>query len=141
LLVALSLGCASDAVAPTGALDEPKQPRAPALQVLAVYRHVNNPFVEYSLLVNSTFELRYGSWASYDGTFKRSDSLITFDFGTGEFAALCSESWCTKWLATGSIRGDTLVVEYDQATSWLLCTDMMDFEICNGRRAVYIRSE
>lgn len=142
LLVALSWGCASEAVAPT---IEKGQPQLPPLQVLAVYRHVNNPFVSYSLFVNGTFELRYGPWPSYHGTFKRSDSLITFDFGTGQVPSWCSESWCTKWLATASVQGDTLpgslVVEYDDATTWLLCTDMMDLEICTERRALYVRSE
>jgi hypothetical protein len=142
LLVALSWGCASEAVAP---IIEQKQPQPQPQQKLAIYQHVNNPFVAYSLFMDGTFELRYGSWLPYTGTFKRSDSLITFDFGTGQVQSWCSESWCTKWLATASVQGDTLpgllVVEYDEATTWLLCTDAMDFEICDERRGVYSRSK
>lgn len=148
LLVAVSWGCASEAVGPTIEKEQPQQPQQPqlpSLQKLAVYQHVNNPFVAYTLFMNGTFELRYGTWPPYTGAFKRSDSLITFDFGTGQVPPWCSESWCTKWLATASLQGDSLpaslVVEYDDATTWLLCNDMMDFEICTERRARYVVSE
>ena len=110
----------------------------------SIYRHVTNPLVAYTLFMNGTFELRYGTWP-LNGTFKRSDSLITFDFGTGQVPLWCSESWCAKWLATASVQGDvlpaSLVVEYDDATTWLLCNDMMDFEVCTERRALYVLSE
>jgi len=125
---------ASQPVAP-----EPNEPQTPAAEVLAVYQHPSIAVVQYSFSTNGTFELRYGSYGQYTGTFNNSETLISFDFSSGVAHSWCKEEWCTTWLAMGRLRGDTLQVEYDQATSWLLCNDMMDFEICNKRSARYIR--
>ena len=118
---------------------EPNEPHVPAVEVLAVYQHPTIAAVRYELLMNGTFELRYGSYGSYTGTYNNSETLLSLDFASAVPHSWCKEAWCTTWLAMGRLRGDTLQVEYDQATSWLLCNDMMDFEICNSRRAQYIR--
>jgi hypothetical protein len=91
-------------------------------------------------LSDGTFELSYGQFPSYFGRYNPSETLISFDFSSGVSHSWCKEDWCKTWLAMGRLRGDTLDVEYDHATTWLLCTDMMDFEVCDKRRARYIRT-
>ena len=116
----------------------PNEPQTPSVEVVAVYQHPTVAAIQYKLSGNGTFELRYGNQVSYGGTFNGSETLISFDFSNGTDTSWCKESWCKSWLAMGRLRGDTLRVEYDVATSWLLC-NQMDTEICNHRTAQYIR--
>jgi ABC-type transport system substrate-binding protein len=124
---------ASQAVAPA-----PNEPETPSLELVAVYQHPTVAAIQYNLSSNGTFELRYGNRVSYGGSYNNSETLISFDFSNGVAHSWCDEAWCKSWLAMGRLRGDTLLVEYDRATSWLLCNDM-DSEICNKRAARYIR--
>ena len=137
VVLLLTLAACQEASQP--AAPEPNGLQAPQLAVRAVYEHPTIAGVEYRLFMNGTFELRYGNWPPYGGTYNHSETLISFDFGNGTVPSWCREAWCRVWLAMGALRGDTLRVEYDQATSWLLCNDMMDLEVCNNKRAVYIR--
>ena len=140
VVLLLTLAACQEASQPA-APNEPQEPPRPQLEVRAVYRHATNAVVDYKLFGNGTFQLQYGAWPPYVGTYNRSDSLVSFDFSNGGIPSWCKEAWCRVWLAMGSVRGDTLRVEYDQATTWLLCNDMMDFEVCNSKRALFIRSE
>ena len=131
----VACNAASHPAAPNG---PPVAPAAP-LEVLAVYEHRASAGVTYTLFANGTFTLRYGNAAEYSGTYNRADFLYAFDFGNGGVPGWCTEAWCRVRLAMGVVRTDTLRVEYDHATTWLLCNDMMDHEVCNYRRALYVR--
>jgi hypothetical protein len=62
----------------------------------------------YVLWDDGTFALQFSSvrWGffQYPGRYTRADSLITFAFADGSTAG--------TWDATGSLRGDTLIVSY-----------------------------
>jgi hypothetical protein len=124
---------ASQSLAPA-----PNEPQVPSTELLAVYQHPSVAAIQYSLSSKGSFELRYGNRVSYSGTYNNSETLISFDFSNGVAHSWCDEAWCTSWLAMGRLRGDTLIVEYDRATSWLLCNDL-DADICDKRAARYIR--
>jgi hypothetical protein len=76
----------------------------------------NSRFVLYA---DGTFNLKFPQ-GEYPGTYSRSDSTVAFRF-VGSSAA-------GRWLADGIVRGDTLLVRYNDIMS------MSDFE--NG---AYVR--
>ena len=56
---------------------------------------------EYSLFPDDTFVLRYSRGFAYEGTFSRLDSVLSLSFRE------------SSWRATGTLRGDSLVVVYN----------------------------
>lgn len=116
----------------------PNEPPASAA-ALAVYQHPAIAAIQYTFFSDGTFELRYGQHGSYLGKYNGSETLLSLDFSSGVPHAWCKEAWCTTWLAMGRLRADTMRVEYDHATTWLLCNDMMDFEVCDKKGAFYVR--
>ena len=144
LLIADAAGCERASVAaPTAPKQE--QPIAPVPAAppgsATIYALVHNSNVRYSVFEDGSFQLQYGTWQAYAGAYQRADSTITFDFARAVAHSWCSEPWCMSFLAVADVRGDTLFVRYDAGSSWLLCNDMMDDEVCNTSRATYVRSQ
>lgn len=130
-------GCrdASSVVAvPDPTKPTPKSP--PIIQPSAIYTRLNYPHVKYELYPLGQFELHYGSFPAYEGGYLQADSTITFDF----VLSGCTLPLCSKMVGTAYLRGDTLFVHYDQGATWLLCNDMMDFEVCDTQTSTYVRS-
>jgi hypothetical protein len=89
---------------------------------------VGAPSPRYVLLKDSTFALEYGSYQGgvigYPGTYSRADSVIAFKFDISSTAYSGSTAY-SRWEATGTVRGDTLAVKYNDGMLWLLA-DFMD---------------
>jgi hypothetical protein len=125
---------------PVTAPERPNTPTTPTTEPRAtVYQLVKLPSIKYWLFENGDFDLRYGGYPPYHGQFTRTDSTVTLVFWSSR-PYWCSEAWCEKALAKAQLRSDTLFVEYDNATTWLLCNDMMDFDVCDTRSAKFVRS-
>ena len=79
----------------------------------------------FVLYTDSTFELQFSSmkrgYFAYTGRFARADSTVTFSW----------DGWSSAgpWGATGTLRGDSLRVEYNQV---MMMTDFID--------GVYVRT-
>ena len=118
----------------------PHPPPTPALRA-TIYRRPSYPSIRYVLYENDTFDLEYGSgWPTYSGTFTRTTSIIALTFAWTK-PDWCKQAWCEKMEASADVRGDTLRVNYDAGSAWLLCADMMDFDACANRPSTYIRSQ
>lgn len=113
----------------------PKSP--PSIQPSAIYTRMAYPHVKYLLFPRGQFELHYGSFPAYQGGYLQTDSTITFDF----VLSGCSIPECSKMVGTAHLRGDTLFVQYDPGATWLLCSDIMDFEVCDTQTSTYLRSQ
>ena len=114
-----------------------KAPNAPAERA-TIYKRAANPRVRY-LFYDTEFRLEYGSERPYVGSLTRTESTIALDFAPG--GVWCPEVWCKTFLATAVVRADTLFVDYDRASAWILCNDMMDTEACDSRRGVFVRAQ
>ncbi len=134
-LLALSTGC-SDAVQPEPPVVEtptapPIAPPAPGPALAAAYVRVGST-VRYAIYEDSTFALEY-PWqngGSYSGRYLPADTVLTFSFDID-----IPTSGYSKWEATGTIRGDTLSVKYNDGMTWLLWVDFLD-----GGDQVFVRS-
>lgn len=73
---------------------------------------------EYTLFPDDTFVLRYPQGFAYEGTFSRLDSVLSLSFRE------------PKWRATGTLRGDSLVVVYNANAS---LSDFEDGTFVRGR--------
>ncbi len=133
-LVVLSTACGSSApTSPTAIpqpLPTPAPPTAPPTRAFpplsgpsrtfAFDRELSYRVRDYTkrssfvLYDNGAFVLRYGGPGEYRGGYTVADGVITFDW----------EGWSAAgpWGATGTIRGDSLTVEYN------LIMQLTDFE-------------
>ena len=132
-LVVLSTACGSSAPTTPTAIPQPLPVPAPSAQPTRTLPPLAGPsrtFVfdrelkyrvsdytrksSFVLYDNGAFVLRYGGPGEYRGGYTVADGVITFDW----------EGWSAAgpWGATGSIRGDSLTVEYN------LIMQLTDFE-------------
>lgn len=85
-----------------------------SLYALFDFSHQGRLVSRYVLYDDATFALQFFSprfgFFEYAGEYAQADSLIDFEF----------EGWSTAgpWEATGTLRGDSLIVEYNDAMSW-----------------------
>ena len=85
-----------------------------SLYALFDFSHQGRLASRYVLYEDATFALQFFSprfgFFEYAGEYAQVDSLIAFEF----------EGWSTAgpWEATGTLRGDSLIVEYNDAMSW-----------------------
>ena len=125
LLVLLAFGCLSACApeAPTGVTTSAPLPPPPDLRGATVYDRSSPSMYangsRFVLYADGTFHLQFPQ-GEYPGTYSRSDSTIAFRFVDSSVAG--------RWLADGIVRGDTLVVQYNDIMS------LSDFE--NG---AYVR--
>ena len=107
----------------------PTTPVAPAYPALTrpgeiyvgpadLYASIRSLASRYVLYEDGTFGLQFiqvGEFFEYRGRYARADSLITFDW----------DGWSTAgpWGATGTFRGDSLVVKYNPV---MQMTDFID---------------
>jgi hypothetical protein len=81
----------------------------------AAHQFPLNAYSRYLLFADGAFILEYeGQAFGYGGRFVRNDSTIVFNFADSSLAG--------AWVATGAIRGDSIVVSYN------LVMMMTDFE-------------
>ena len=132
-LVVLSTACGSSAPSSPTAIPQPLPVAAPTALPPRTFPPLSGPsrtFVfdrelkyrvsdytrksSFMLYDNGAFVLRYGGPGEYRGGYTVADGVITFDW----------EGWSAAgpWGATGSIRGDSLTVEYN------LIMQLTDFE-------------
>jgi len=132
LLISLSIGCA-DATQPgePPVIVPPVAPPAPRAAVIATYQRLGELSPRYVLLADGYFTLEYdeyrGGVIRYPGTYSRADTVITFKFDISSTAYTGATAY-SRWEATGTIRGDTLAVKYNDGMTWLL-TDFMDSDL------------
>ena len=105
-----------------------------------VYRQVNAPAVSFLLFADGKFQLRHGSDGVLPGTFTRTGSKITFAFWSTR-PDWCTAAWCEQAIAVGNIRDNMLIVQYDDASSWLQCSDIIDVDVCTTSSGTYVRSQ
>jgi hypothetical protein len=131
----MSCGGASS-VAGTDVGRKTAPPSPPAIEPTAVYSRLQYSAVKYVLYPLGRFELHYGPYPAYVGGYTQTDSTIAFDF----VLSGCAIPECSKMTGSAQVHGDTLVVRYDAGATWLLCADMMDFEVCDTHTSTYVRS-
>ena len=140
LLVLLSAACGSSGPASPTAIPQPLPVAAPGAppprtfpplsgpsRTFAFDREVSYRVSDYTrkssfvLYDNGAFVLRYGGPGEYRGGYTETNGVITFEW----------EGWSSAgpWGATGTIRGESLTVEYN------FIMQMTDFE-----NAVYART-
>jgi hypothetical protein len=128
LLVTLA-GC-KDLSLPSAPLpSEPGSPISPpdfppTSSVVGIFDRISPSYFggsRYVLYVDGTFALQYDGIPAFPGIYSRADSTIAFKFQ--------GESVIGLWLAGGIVRGDSLVVKYNDAMR------LSDFE-----DGVYIQS-
>jgi hypothetical protein len=132
-LLALSTGCA-DATQPgeppviAPPVAPPVAPPAPQAAVVATYQRLGETSPRYVLREDGSFSLEYdyylGGVIGYPGMYQRADTVITFKFDISSTAYSGATTY-SRWEATGTVRGDTLAVKYNDGMTWLL-TDFMD---------------
>jgi hypothetical protein len=148
LLVVLA-GCGGAITTPPAPdpLDEVDDPGS----VVAVFARTPGGHPRYLLFRNGTFLLRYSTRpfpVDFTGSYVIADATITFDFrfvwaGCGNVCTIgVDNSRNTAELkegrAVGSIRGDSLLVEYDWRLTEVLGDSWSDFTILNHSAAVYM---
>ncbi len=110
----------TDAQAPSCDAQAPSWP--PVSSSALIYERVGVPcsgeLTRFALYDDSTFELQYADGFEYPGTYSIRSGEISFNFDAD-----------ARWSATGSVRGDSLFVQYSVAAS------LSDFE-----DGLYVRS-
>ena len=85
-----------------------------SIYALFDFSHGGRLTSRYVLSEDATFGLQFFSprvgFFEYAGKYARADSLITFEFDSGSGGQV--------WEATGVLRGDSLIVEYNVAMQW-----------------------
>lgn len=134
LLIVLSAGCSDAATQPAGSPTQPSSgpPPAPApafpplsrpaviyvgydgIYDVSITSHGSTIASRFVFYEDSTFELQFASqkdpFFQYTGRFTREDSLITFDWDGSSTAG--------PWGATATLRGDSLMVAYNEIMQW-----------------------
>jgi hypothetical protein len=133
-LLALSTGC-TDSTQP---VEPSAPPPVPQAAVVATYQRLGETSPRYVLREDGSFSLEYdyylGGVIGYPGMYQRADTVITFKFDISSTAYSGATAY-SRWEATGTVRGDTLAVKYNNGMTWLL-NDFMDFDL--GR--VFLRT-
>ncbi len=131
-LLALSTGCA-DATQPgePPVIVPPVAPPAPQAAVVATYQRLGETSPRYVLREDGSFSLEYdhylGGVTGYPGKYQRADAVITFKFDISSTAYSGATTY-SRWEGTGTVRGDTLAVKYNNGMTWLP-NDFMDFDL------------
>jgi hypothetical protein len=123
----LSLPSAPPRSEPSGPINPPDSPpnSPPTSSVVGIFDRISPSLFaggsRYVLYADGTFSLQYDGIPPYPGIYSRADSTIAFKFK--------AQSVSAPWLAGGIVRGDSLVVKYNDVMN------MSDFE-----DGVYIQS-